>query len=95
MFWAVLNILTRTYLGVHYVGDILVGTIAGVLVAVLVFLLYKVLTRNSYKYSHRESELYTSSGYLRKDISVFLVVLYSTYMLILIIALIMQGIMPM
>jgi len=95
MFWAVLNILTRTYLGVHYVGDILVGTVAGVLVAVLVFLLYKVLTRNSYKYSHRESELYTSSGYLRKDISVFLVVLYSTYMLILIIALIMQGIMPM
>jgi hypothetical protein len=72
-----------------------VGTIAGVLVAVLVFLLYKALTRKGYKYSHRESELYTSSGYLRKDISVFLVVLYSTYMLILIIALIMQGIMPM
>lgn len=93
--WAILNVLTRTYLGVHYVGDILVGTVAGIVVALLVFWLYKTLTKNSYKYSHRESELYTSSGYLRRDIAVFLVVLYSTYLLILFIALIMQGVMPM
>ena len=87
--------ISRVYLGVHYVGDILVGTVAGIVVALLVFWLYKTLTKNSYKYSHRESELYTSSGYLRKDIAVFLVVLYSTYLLILFIALIMQGVMPM
>ena len=95
MFWAVLNILTRTYLGVHYVGDVLTGTLVGVLIAFMVFGLYKTITKRGYRYSHRESELYTSSGYLRKDIAAFLVVLYSTYLLILFIALIMQGIKPM
>lgn len=95
MAWATLNILTRTYLGVHYVGDILAGTVAGIVVALLMFLLYSTLTRKGYRYSHRESELYTSSGYLRKDISGFMVVLYSTYLLILLIALIMQGVKPM
>lgn len=95
MLWATLNILTRTYLGVHYVGDIVAGTVAGVIVALLVFWLYSAFNKKKYKYSHRESELYTSSGYLRKDISVFLVVLYSTYLLIFMIALIMQGVKPM
>ncbi|MBO7247709.1 MAG: phosphatase PAP2 family protein [Bacteroidaceae bacterium] len=95
LIWATLNILTRTYLGVHYVGDVLTGTLVGVLIAFMVFGLYKTITKRGYRYSHRESELYTSSGYLRKDIAAFMVVLYSTYLLILFIALIMQGIKPM
>lgn len=44
--WAVINAYTRMYLGVHYPGDILVGTAVGLLLAALTFtLLTKVFLR--------------------------------------------------
>lgn len=39
MCWAVLNCYTRIYLGVHYVGDILVGACIGSLIAVAIYFL--------------------------------------------------------
>ena len=42
--WAMVNSWTRLYLGVHYVGDIMVGLIWGAFVGWIVFHLYRFLT---------------------------------------------------
>ena len=42
--WAMVNSWTRLYLGVHYVGDIMVGLIWGAFVGWIVFRLYRFLT---------------------------------------------------
>ena len=42
--WVMVNSWTRLYLGVHYVGDIMVGLIWGALVGWIVFRLYRFLT---------------------------------------------------
>ena len=42
--WAMVNSWTRLYLGVHYVGDIMVGVIWGAFVGWMVFRLYRFLT---------------------------------------------------
>lgn len=42
--WAMVNSWTRLYLGVHYVGDIMVGLIWGAMVGWIVFRLYRFLT---------------------------------------------------
>ena len=42
--WVIVNSWTRLYLGVHYVGDIMVGLIWGALVGWMVFRLYRFLT---------------------------------------------------
>lgn len=42
--WAMVNSWTRLYLGVHYVGDIMVGVIWGAFVGWMVFRLYHFLT---------------------------------------------------
>ncbi|MBO7295394.1 MAG: phosphatase PAP2 family protein [Bacteroidaceae bacterium] len=42
--WAMVNSWTRLYLGVHYVGDIMVGLIWGAFVGWMVFRLYRFLT---------------------------------------------------
>ena len=41
--WSSIASYTRIYLGVHYVGDILVGTIAGLLIGYLFYRLYRHL----------------------------------------------------
>ena len=38
--WALLNCYTRLYLGVHYVGDILVGTFFGLVIGSLLYRVY-------------------------------------------------------
>ncbi|PIY11627.1 MAG: phosphatase PAP2 family protein [Flexibacter sp. CG_4_10_14_3_um_filter_32_15] len=45
LFWAVLVAYSRVYLGVHYVGDILAGATAGILIAWFVFWIYTLLEK--------------------------------------------------
>ena len=45
LFWAVLNSYSRIYLGVHYPGDILFGTIEGCFIGYLIYLLYKFIQK--------------------------------------------------
>ena len=82
--WAALNSYIRTYLGVHFVGDILTGAIIGTLVASLLYWIYNSLTVKTKKASHNSNLLYTQSGFMKSDISVFLCFLYGTYSVILI-----------
>lgn len=93
--WAALNSLIRTYLGVHFVGDILVGAVAGSIIGTSVYLLYMLLTRRDRTHNSifRDSRLlYTSSGFRKSDVFLFLVVLFATYSVILTGSCITQGI---
>ena len=82
--WAALNSMIRTYLGVHFVGDILTGAIVGTLVASIIYGIYTALSKNSHKkVSHNSNLLYTPSGFMKTDISVFLCFLYGTFSVIL------------
>ena len=89
--WAALNSYIRVYLGVHFVGDILTGIIFGSLIASILYWIYKTLTVNIKSSSHNSNQLYTPSGFMKSDISVFLCFLYGTYSVILIGSCITQG----
>lgn len=84
--WAIINSLIRTYLGVHFIGDILVGAIAGSLIGSFTYWLYLLVSRKDRDYLnvHRSSLLYTKSGFMRNDVFIFLCVLFGTYSVILI-----------
>lgn len=93
--WAMLNSLIRTYLGVHFLGDIIVGAIAGSLIASMVYWIYRMCVREkSFSQVHidKYSRTYTSSGFLREDISLFLCFQFGTYLSIMIVACIVRGI---
>lgn len=92
--WATLNSLIRSYLGVHFVGDIIVGALAGSLIGCIMYLIYKMVTRNDRSTCgmHHDSQIiYTSSGFLRKDIYSFICILLGTYGVILITACVTQA----
>lgn len=67
--WACINSYSRMYLGVHYPGDIFFGTLIGVSIGTLFYLLYKYLQMKLMDSPHYISNQYTSSGYLISDIS--------------------------
>ena len=91
--WAVFNSLIRTYLGVHFVGDILVGAIAGCLLGSFTYWIFSMVTRkDKARTTHDSNLLYTRSGFMRSDVFAFMCVLYATYSVILIGSCITQGI---
>ena len=79
--WATLNAYTRIYLGVHYPGDILFGTLVGLSSALIVYLIYKTLQKKIFGHSRFISSQYTESGYLKSDIrmivTTFILTLFS------------------
>lgn len=75
--WAVLNSYSRIYLGVHYPGDILFGTLNGCIVGVLIYLIYRCFHKKFFNQVRYVSNQYTTSGYLITD--VYLLIL--TYIL--------------
>ena len=91
--WAIANSLIRTYLGVHFMGDILAGAIVGSIIGSLTYCIYCLATRKDrvFRAVHDSSILYTKSGFMRSDIFVFLSVLFGTHALIMIGTCITQG----
>ena len=76
--WAILNAFSRIYLGVHYPGDILFGTLVGVGAGILIYIIYRKLQNTLLKQTNFISNQYTSSGYLISDIRLIKTVFYLT-----------------
>ena len=76
--WAILNAFSRIYLGVHYPGDILFGTLVGVGAGILIYIIYRKLQDTLLEQANFISNQYTSSGYLISDIRLIKTVFYLT-----------------
>lgn len=80
--WASLNAYSRIYLGVHYPGDILFGTLDGCLIGVGIYMLYQYVLKKMNKSYHFVSGQYTSSEYLYKDVQLLTIAFISTILII-------------
>ena len=80
--WAILNCWTRLYLGVHFMGDILVGIFFGSFVGAVVYFLFCKVSKVEIDTTHR-SEIQTSSGYPLEQVYMLLSALLLTYIYIL------------
>ena len=90
--WAIVNSLIRVYLGVHFVGDILVGAIVGTIIGSLTYLIYRFVSRKDRYTVHDSNLMYTSTGFMRSDVFMFMCVLFGTCSVIMIGTCINQGI---
>lgn len=82
--WACLNAYSRMYLGVHYPGDILFGTLLGLSAGVLVYILYKNIQKRLLITPRYISNRYTSTGYLFSDICLVILLFILTLFYIII-----------
>ena len=82
--WASMNAFTRVYLGVHYPGDILAGTLIGIVVGWAIYRLYIYIQNHKRCTSRRDwiSDHYTKSGYLVSDVYFLLLMMYLTFIAI-------------
>lgn len=82
-FWALLNCWTRVYLGVHYVGDLLVGIVYGTLMGCIVYFLYrKVIPAPSVSIKPDSNGATTASGFALSDLRIIPLALILTYIYI-------------
>lgn len=80
--WALLNCWTRVYLGVHYVGDITVGLLYGILVGGLVYWCCTHFLLASRPHATNRNDLLTATGYYVSDVSILIITLLVTYLYI-------------
>ena len=82
--WAALNAYSRIYLGVHYPGDILFGSLEGMLVGLLIYGLYNFIRKKYFPPMRYVSNQYTSSGYLVTDVQLLITTFILTCLVIVI-----------
>jgi undecaprenyl-diphosphatase len=82
--WAILNCYTRIYLGVHFFGDIMVGTFFGLLWGSLLYFLY--LKKLSTPLLPQATSERTRSGFMRKDLQLLSACILLNYCLIFVAA---------
>lgn len=81
--WAILNCWTRVYLGVHYVGDLTVGMIFGLIAGAFVYGMFARLRKHRTMLPRYYSGTQTMTGYAIKDIQILILALVSTYVYVL------------
>lgn len=86
-FWAASTTFTRLYLGVHYLGDVTVGLIVGMIIGYAFYSLYKIYKKHS-RGSRLISSQFTPTGYKKDDMNAFLSVVFFNYICVLIFAII-------
>ena len=90
--WAALNAYSRIYLGVHYPGDILFGTLTGIIVGILVYTLYNYIKKHYLNQPRYISNRYTTGGYLITDVSLLNTIMIITFFVIIILGMIIGNI---
>lgn len=88
--WAALNAYSRIYLGVHYPGDILFGTLVGLMSGGIMYLIYRRLQNKFFGYSRFISNQYTKSGYLISDIRIIYTIFILTLFAIILISILIK-----
>lgn len=80
-FWSTTTTFTRLYLGVHYLGDVTVGLLAGLTIGFIFYIIYNRL-RARFGRVRLISAQFTPTGYLRSDIDKFITVVFLNYILV-------------
>lgn len=85
-FWCATTTFTRLYLGVHYLGDVTVGAIVGFAIGTL---FYFIMRRVQMRMGTVKliSEQFTSSGYMKADMDMFLSAVFFNYICIVVFSL--------
>ena len=76
--WALLSSYSRIYLGLHYPGDILAGAVSGSLIGTGFYYIYQSLTRRFTVFRENCTSLFTSTGYMVKDLHILQAVFLAT-----------------
>lgn len=92
LIWASLNAFSRIYLGVHYPGDILFGTLEGCFVGLVVYKLYNFIKKRLLNSSRYISKQYTTGGYLKTDVQLLVNTFLLTCIVIVIWGIVMIAI---
>ena len=86
IFWSLTTTFTRLYLGVHYLGDVCVGFIVGITLGLLFYWLMEHYVHPKVGIKRLISEQFTSSGYLKSDMNIFMTVIFFNYLCVIIYA---------
>ncbi len=86
--WSLTTTFTRIYLGVHYLGDITVGFIMGIIIGLLFYYIYNKVSLRLHTPRRMSSE-YTTTGYQKRDMYSLLAVIFFNYAAVVIFAMIL------
>lgn len=86
IFWSLTTTFTRLYLGVHYLGDVCVGFIVGIILGLLFYWLMEHYVHPKVGIKRLISEQFTSSGYQKSDMNIFMTVIFFNYLCVIIFA---------
>ncbi len=83
--WSSITTFTRLYLGVHFLGDILVGLTCGCLFGSFFYFFLSRLLKNTDEVK-LISVQFTPTGYLKSDLNMFMAVIFFNYICIAVLA---------
>lgn len=85
--WSLSTTFTRLYLGVHYLGDVLVGFIIGTILGTIFYFLMQLISKRQGLSSNSPvSSHFTATGYFVDDMNLLLTVIFLNYILVTIFA---------